>query len=854
MRKTKKTLSALAAVMVATSATGLNIPLRQSTENGILTSYAEDENKTPEYKTTESGFVYYVNDGGTITIASGPKGEEHSYIPAKINNIFVTEIGDKAFENYEKLERVDIPETIIKIGNYAFGYCKNLQYLQLPDTVTTLGDGIIAGCEKITALSIPNSVTSAEFALSHSYIRELTFEEGRTIIPSAIAAACHELYNVYLPDSIEYIDFYAFGECYKLGRISDNGSFKFHRDAFSGCYSLFNSYHHERLNVLDPWNCSLKITDTSSLALNNTIEYTCKYKIKPEFYDNGVLMTINLNLSKEMKFPENISNAKNADDIYWISSTNTDIHSIYSIENTAIFDVSEPEGEITFNVVVPEDMELCEAEAILSIEKNEFRHKIGHTSDKLSKITVSSSEYVNEFNTDIHGYAEEGQSVEIYVNDKLAGTVKSNESTGRYSGNISLPEGDNGTTYSIYTKCGEDISDTITVEYNNTKPIITNVALHYDKNKTENVSDAFYNGKSPVISYNPNYPLEFEINVTNNDKIKSIYITSRKANETRYLKANYNERTGTWITEGSWLDDDMQPIDDPEYVPGLLNISIITANDPTVGRPFFANLDLYEQFQKDAKIRFVIKPSGYVYEAVKGNPVEDATMTVYYFDSESGKSVKWNAKDYDQINPLSSDFEGKYAWDVPVGKWKVVCEKEGYETQESEWFDVPPIRTEVNFSLVSKETPKVLKAVTNDNGIEVKFSKFIDIKTVTTSSLKLDGFSGTYTIEPQLLNKNDAYADTFVIKGNFTDVESLSVTKTILSYAGVPVEDTTISLRRIPGDLNGDGNVNIADAVILQRILLGAEELEDWQILDVFRDNSIDIYDLLAILDIVTHQ
>lgn len=65
-------------------------------------------------------------------------------------------------------------------------------------------------------------------------------------------------------------------------------------------------------------------------------------------------------------------------------------------------------------------------------------------------------------------------------------------------------------------------------------------------------------------------------------------------------------------------------------------------------------------------MKFLIDPSGYVYEAVDSNRVEGITTTVYYKD-ENGQAVKWNAEEYDQVNPLITDKEGKYAWDVPEG-------------------------------------------------------------------------------------------------------------------------------------------------------------------------------------------
>ena len=63
--------------------------------------------------------------------------------------------------------------------------------------------------------------------------------------------------------------------------------------------------------------------------------------------------------------------------------------------------------------------------------------------------------------------------------------------------------------------------------------------------------------------------------------------------------------------------------------------------------------------------------------------------------------------EYNQYNPLQTNADGKYAWDVPEGWWRVKYEKEGYETTWSDWMTVPPLRTEVNIGMVSQTKPPV---------------------------------------------------------------------------------------------------------------------------------------------------
>lgn len=127
----------------------------------------------------------------------------------------------------------------------------------------------------------------------------------------------------------------------------------------------------------------------------------------------------------------------------------------------------------------------------------------------------------------------------------------------------------------------------------------------------------------------------------------------------------------------------------------------------------FWQLRVSEIKGEDYKIKWHIDPSGYVYDVDTGLPIPDVTTTVYcieYDDSEdfwdtpplnTDYGTKWNAAEHNQNNPLITDANGCYAWDVPEGWWRVKYEKDGYVTVWSDWLPVPPPQTEVNIGMVS---------------------------------------------------------------------------------------------------------------------------------------------------------
>ena len=142
-----------------------------------------------------------------------------------------------------------------------------------------------------------------------------------------------------------------------------------------------------------------------------------------------------------------------------------------------------------------------------------------------------------------------------------------------------------------------------------------------------------------------------------------------------------------------------------------------------------------------SQMNFLVDPSGYVYACVESNRISGAKVTTYWIpydeddddfwdNPDESKSQVWNADEYSQLNPLYTDDHGDYAWDVPEGWWKVVAEKDGYETLTTEWLPVPPPQTEVNIGLISNTVPYVASTAVEDHVITLTFNDYMDPDTV----------------------------------------------------------------------------------------------------------------------------
>lgn len=205
-------------------------------------------------------------------------------------------------------------------------------------------------------------------------------------------------------------------------------------------------------------------------------------------------------------------------------------------------------------------------------------------------------------------------------------------------------------------------------------------------------------------------------------------------------------------------------------------------------------------------------PSGYVYEGVSSNRLQGVTATAYYkemvedmYGDLHENIVLWDAEEYAQKNPLFTDENGMYQWDVPQGLWQVRFEKEGYVPTQSEWLPVPPPQMDVNIGMVQNAQPEVVSARAYEDGVEIEFSKYMNIESLNSENVYLKVVNGEEEslitdAEIQMLNKE------VTIEGSTTEFASkmklatdqlgyydeayIIISTGVNSYAGIPMAQT----------------------------------------------------------------
>ena len=123
--------------------------------------------------------------------------------------------------------------------------------------------------------------------------------------------------------------------------------------------------------------------------------------------------------------------------------------------------------------------------------------------------------------------------------------------------------------------------------------------------------------------------------------------------------------------DGIWTAEIYAPIVEGEYEV----ITLIEYEDPELGT-------------RMVKLTTVVDPEGYVYENIKDRElrIADAVVSIYKLDSESDEYKLWQADNYQQKNPQTTDKTGRYSFLVPEGDYYITAKSNGYAFYQSKPF------------------------------------------------------------------------------------------------------------------------------------------------------------------------
>lgn len=263
-------------------------------ERNRVSTLAAVEVKPAEPLDPNKVIYYTTSDKSTITPAEGAVFGagfvSTEYLDLKGVMVFdgdVTQIGDHAFEDCDRLTGMIIPATVTSIGDYAFAGCtslgatntpaspatmapakaparsdetslvipdgvtsigayafkdcESLTSIIIPDSVTSIGDGAFEGCTNLTDINIPDTVEDLGKNVFNgcTSITSVTIPNGVTSIDDFAFAGCSNLVSIDIPETVTSIGTHAFEDCENLiGITIPNGVTEINDYAFAACGSF----------------------------------------------------------------------------------------------------------------------------------------------------------------------------------------------------------------------------------------------------------------------------------------------------------------------------------------------------------------------------------------------------------------------------------------------------------------------------------------------------------------------------------------------------------------------------------------------------------------------------------------
>lgn len=334
----------------------------------------------------------------------------------------------------------------------------------------------------------------------------------------------------------------------------------------------------------------------------------------------------------------------------------------------------------------------------------------------------------------VSGTALRDSIVSIYVDDVKVEEAETNWN-GYFCANVELPDASADKEYQVYVRSEREghvvYTEPKTVKYIDAVVRLESVWMKIPVNRQDdpmhNILDPHWILHQPKLVYLPDmgYPVHYVAEVVNSDEIEKMTfkIAEKHGAEGVELDAIKREN-GDWEVE--FISDTI--------VPNYVEIECTLKNG--------ISFTLYA-----CEFAVLIDPSGYVYEVTPEHRVEGATAEIYYKENLSDEEkTLWDAENYEQVNPQVTGADGYYGWDVPVGYWQVVVNKEGYQTAESEWMSVPPIRTNVNLELISTESAVIEAAYLSGNQVKVNFSHYMKAASVTPEAFVAEGLGKVVSV------------------------------------------------------------------------------------------------------------
>lgn len=163
-------------------------------------------------------YIFFTTNGTNYLL--GYEGNGADLILPENYGGLTYEIWPTAFAYNDKIESVEISDSVVAIGTFAFLGCNNLTSVEVSAGVTEIGSSAFCYRKNITNISFDNnsqleSIDDDVFAHCSS-LTSIDIPASVTSIGNEAFYDCSSLISVTIPDSVTSIGFYAFYDCSSL--------------------------------------------------------------------------------------------------------------------------------------------------------------------------------------------------------------------------------------------------------------------------------------------------------------------------------------------------------------------------------------------------------------------------------------------------------------------------------------------------------------------------------------------------------------------------------------------------------------------------------------------------------------
>ena len=176
-----------------------------------------------------------IHQGGMVAVEDGYEQTGKVFIPN-----FVIGICDFAFDGNTKIQKIELPESIIFIGSNAFIDCTNLREVILNNGLKTIKERAFECNKSLESIQIPDSVQElGENAFKEcKHLKNVTIGKGIKSIKECTFSLCKKLEEVKIKGDIQTLESNAFENCTELKKISLKGTKFIGVGAFYNCAEL----------------------------------------------------------------------------------------------------------------------------------------------------------------------------------------------------------------------------------------------------------------------------------------------------------------------------------------------------------------------------------------------------------------------------------------------------------------------------------------------------------------------------------------------------------------------------------------------------------------------------------------